>query len=274
MSMQALGDLVGAAGARNRKRASRRHGGWAAVRWVAWVGGAALLALVCGCTAARQSDLHAEGPTGVFRPAGERDVSAQEYRVAPPDKLQIRAPGIKEMDNVVTTIRPDGKISVNMLREVYVANRTPEEIGRMLTEGASKYYNNVQVSVEVVEYASKFYEVFGTAVREPGRKPYTGRNTVIAALAGAGFNQEAWPEQVSVSRPARGGQARATAIVDMKTMYMTGDTRQNYLLEEGDIVYVPFSPLAAWDEKTRRILGPLTGTIGAAQQVTPTAGPR
>lgn len=255
---------------RTRKRRHDPRGGLVRLGW--WIGVAALVAQVVGCTAARQSDANAEGPAGVFRPAVERDVSAEEYRVAPPDKLLIRAPGVKEMDNVVTQIRPDGKITVNMLREVYVANKTPAEIGQILTEGAAKYYNNVQVTVEVADYASKFYEVFGTAVRDPGRKPYTGRNTVIAALAGAGFNQEAWPEQVSVSRPARGGQPRATAIVDMKTMYMTGDTRQNYLLEEGDIVYVPFSPLAAWDEKTRRILGPLTGTIGAAQQVAP--GPR
>ena len=61
-------------------------------------------------------------------------------------------------------------------------------------------------------------------------------------------------------------------IVDpeMKRVYLDGDTRQNYLLEEGDIVYVPTCPLAAWDEKTRQLLGPLSagvGTAGAVQGV-------
>ena len=232
----------------------------------------ALLGALQGCTQSRKSDLQAEGPQGLFRPATEKDVSATEYRVSPPDKLQIRAPGIKELDQFVTTIRPDGKISVNLLNEVYVANKTPEEISQLLTQAASKYYNNVQVKVEVSEYASKFYEVFGTAVRDAGRKPYTGRNTVISALAAAGFNEDAWPQQVSISRPAKNGQPRATAIIDMKQMYMTGDTRQNYLLEEGDIVFVPDSPLAAWNKNTTKILGPLTGTVGAAQQVTYPAG--
>ena len=253
--------------ARNRKRLGERGGGLG--RLGLWIGLTALLAQVVGCTAARRSDLHAEGPAGVFRPGTERDVSADEYRVAPPDKLQIRAPGIKEMDNVVTTIRPDGKISVNLLREVYVANKTPEEIGQVLTEAAAKYYNNVQIKVEVVEYASKFYEVFGLAVRDGGRKPYTGRNTVVAALAGCGFNERAWPQQVSVSRPARGDRPRATVIVDLKAMYMTGDTRQNYLLEEGDIVYVPDSPLEAWAGNTRKILSPLMGITGAARTAAP-----
>src|SRR3954452_15187692 len=106
---------------RGRQRRVERRGGLVRLGW--WIGVAALVAQVVGCTAARQSDLHAEGPSGVFRPASGQDVSATGYRVAPPDQWQIRAPGIKEMDGVVTTIRPDGKISVNMLREIYVANK-------------------------------------------------------------------------------------------------------------------------------------------------------
>lgn len=229
-----------------------------------------MLMVMGGCQQARQSDPVAEGPQGVFRPATEHDVSATEYRVAPPDKLMLRAPGIKELDSYVTQIRPDGKISVNLLGEIYVANKTPEELNKILTEAASKYYNNVEVKVEVAEYASKFYQVFGTAVRDGGKKPYTGRNTVISALASAGFNEDAWPQQVSISRPAKNGQPRATAIIDMKKMYMTGDTTQNYLLEENDIVYVPNSPLAQWEKDTRKILGPLTQAGGAVQMAAPT----
>ncbi len=225
---------------------------------------------VVGCTEARQSDIQAEGPQGLFRPASENEVSATEYRVGPPDKLAIRATGIKEMDGTPTTIRPDGKISLNLIGEIYVAGKTPEELSKIVTQAANKYYNNVEVKVEIAEYASKFYTVSGTAVRDGGKKPYTGRNTVISALAQAGFTEDAWPQQVSVSRPAKKGQPRATAIIDMKLMYMTGDTRQNYLLEEDDIIYVPNSPLAQWEKDTRKILGPLTGSMGAAQMATPT----
>jgi polysaccharide export outer membrane protein len=247
------------------KRLLDRRGGLSQLGW--WIGVTAILAHVLGCVEARKSDANAEGPNGLFRPYTERDVTATEYRVAPPDKLMIRAPGVKEMDNVVTTIRPDGKITLNLLRDVYVANKTPDEIGRQLTEAMSKFYNNVQVTVEVAEYASKFYEVFGLAAQSGGRKPYTGRNTVVAALAGAGFNDRAWPQQVSISRPPKDGRPRGTVIVDMKHMYMTGDTRQNYLLEEGDIVYVPDSPLEAWADNTRKVLAPLTMTVGAGQSV-------
>jgi protein involved in polysaccharide export with SLBB domain len=232
----------------------------------------ALLALACtsGCIEERHSDPQAEGPAGVFRPASTVRVSAIEYRVAPPDKLIVHATGVKELDGFTTTIRPDGIIEFGLLGETPVAGKTPREIGAMLTAAAGRYYNNVEVRVDVAEYNSQFYHVFGTAVREAGRKPYTGRNTVVSALCQAGFTGTSWPEQVHLSRPPRDGQPRATAIIDMKRVYLDGDTRQNYLLEEGDIVYVPTSPLAAWDEKTRQLLGPLSagvGTAGAVQGV-------
>jgi polysaccharide export outer membrane protein len=223
-----------------------------------------------GCADERRSDPNAEGPVGVFRPASSMRVSATEYRVAPPDKLVVHASGVKELDQFTTTIRPDGVIEVGLLGEMNVAGKTPQEIGAMLTAAASRLYNNIEVRVAVSEYNSKFYHVFGTAVREGGPKAYTGRNTVVSALCQAGFTAQSWPQQVHVSRPARDGQARATAVIDMTRVYLDGDTRQNYLLEEGDIVYVPTSPLAVWDEKTRQMLGPLStgaGTAGAVQGV-------
>src|SRR6266704_2420411 len=165
---------------------------------------------VAGCVQERQSDPQA---ARVFRPATERDVSATEYRVAPPDKLAIRAPGIKELDQFTTAIRPDGKISLSLVGEVYVAGRTPDEIGQELTSAVERYYNDAEIRVDVVEHNSKLYEVFGTAVRDAGRKAYTGRNTVVSALAAAGFNEKAWPQQVRVSRPARAEQPRTTAVI-------------------------------------------------------------
>jgi polysaccharide export outer membrane protein len=226
-----------------------------------------------GCSGARQSDLQAEGPQGLFRPATEMDVSAKEYRVAPPDKLKITAPAVPEIKEIITQIRPDGKISLNLLGEIYVANKTPEEISQLVTQAATKYYNNPDIRIQVEEYNSKFFEVFGTAARDGGRKPYTGRDTVVSALSAAGLSEDAWPQQVAISRPAKNGQPRATAIVNVKHMYMTGDIRQNYLLEEGDIIYIPDSPLATWRKTTQNIAGPLgttAGAAGAVQSVGPT----
>ena len=234
-----------------------------------WIGLSGLLAMV-GCHDAQSNTPATVNPDAIFHRASTTGVSATEYRVAPPDKLIIRAPGVKELDQLVTTIRPDGMIQLNLIGEVPVAGQTPKEIGRTLTDAAGKYFNNVAVQADVLEYNSKFYAVFGTAVNNPGRKPYTGRDTVISAVAAAGFNERAWPQRVRVSRPSHDDGNGAVVDIDMTRVYLAGDTRQNYLLNEGDIIYVPYSPLAAWDEKTRQLFGPLSagaGTVGAVQGV-------
>jgi len=233
--------------------------------------------LMLGCESAKVSTPNAEGPDGVFHQATKHQLAAREYRVDPPDEIIVKAPNIKELDGQRQKVRPDGKISLNLLGDVYVVGMTPTEINAMLKKLVSKYYEaDPDVKVEVVAN-SKFYYVFGQGVARQGQYAYTGHDTVVTALAQAGFADTAWPQQVRVSRPAKeGGQERATAVVDFKHVYETGDLSQNYLLEEGDIIEIPYSPLAAWDAKTRRVLGPITGTAGAvtagAQVAQPTGG--
>src|SRR6185437_12964476 len=91
----------------------------------------AILMLSLGC-GARQSTPNAEGPRGVFRNAGLHDVTQREYRVDPPDEIIIRAPDIKEIDGTHQVVRPDGKISLELVGEVLVAGKTPSEISEDL----------------------------------------------------------------------------------------------------------------------------------------------
>jgi polysaccharide export outer membrane protein len=181
------------------------------------------------------------------------------YRVQPPDEIQISAPSVKELDKVSATIRPDGKIVLNLVGDVYVAGMSPSEIAEELTRRLSQFYNKetLYVAVDVTEFASKKYYVFGQ-VNDPGVKPYTGRDTVIKVLAEAGLNEDAWPQKVVLVRPSEDKNVRQKVTIDLKAMSTTGKNDQNYLLEEGDLLYVPPSPLAEFRMKTERILAPIT----------------
>jgi len=222
---------------------------------------AAVVLLAGGCSAPRQSTPNAEGPSGVFRNAGEHDVTRREYQVDPPDEIVIKAPEIKELDGVRQVVRPDGKIVLEMLGEVSVVGLTPAEISARLTKLAEKTYVRPDVRVEVVAN-SKFVYVFGPGATKPGKLPYTGRVTVISALADAGFSLDGWPSQVRVSRPGQDGAPAATAVVDFRKVQGYGDLTQNYLLEAGDVIEVPFSPLSEINYNLSRILGPVTGATG------------
>src|SRR4051812_31366676 len=170
--------------------------------------------LMLGCESARQSTYNAEGENGLFHKATPHQLASREYRVDPPDEIVVKAPNIKELDGQRQRVRPDGRIALNLVGDVYVVGMTPTEINAMLKTLVSKYYEaDPDVKVEVIAN-SKFYFVFGKGVQRQGAYAYTGRDTVVTAMAQAGFNQGAWPQQVRVSRPRKAeSDDNATAVV-------------------------------------------------------------
>ena len=222
--------------------------------------------LFFGCTEKLKSTPNAEGNQGVFKVASGHDTSLNEYIVDPPDEIQIKAPNIKEIDGSKQVVRADGKISLNLLGEVKVSGLTPAQIQKSLVDIATKYYTNPDIKVEVLAN-SKFYTIFGRGSTTGGKKPYTGNDTVIKALAESGMNENAWPQQVIVTRPGKNGAKPAVAIVDFVKIQQTGDLAQNYVLSQDDIITIPDSPLASFNFKFTQVLGPLTGASEAGGSV-------
>jgi len=220
-----------------------------------------LSAVPAGCTQERSSTGNA---VKVFVTAPkEVNPPTLEYIIGPPDEISVHAPNIKEIDNSKQEVRSDGRISLNLLGEVRVAGLTPEKACDLLKQIAEKYYVNPDIKIEVVA-KSKFYSITGRGVLNQGKRPFTGNDTVLKAIAEAGFNFETgWPEQVWLSRPPKNGNDKATVVVDFEHMAETGDLAQNYILEEGDIIMIPDTPLSSLNHKLELLLGPVTG-VGAA----------
>jgi polysaccharide export outer membrane protein len=186
------------------------------------------------------------------------DAPAAVYRVASPDKLRIVAPGVKELDGQTAVIRSDGKISLNMVGELNVNNLTPAEISELLVQKLQKYYksDSIDVSVQVAEFKSRVYYVMGQ-VLEPGIKAYTGTDTILKVIAEAKLNEQAWPQKVVIVRPNDDAAIKQRVTVDLKAMYESGKSRQNFLIEPGDVIYVPLSPLAETALTFKKVLFPI-----------------
>lgn len=180
------------------------------------------------------------------------------YEVQPPDVIKIIAPNIKELDGQEMSVLPDGKVDFNLVGELYVAGKTPEQIAAELRRLAARYYSseNLDISVQITEFKSKMIYVFGQ-VEVPGPKPYTGRDTVLQVLADARLNTIAWPERIIIVRPHDDPSVRQKVTVDVRQMYETGQTSQNFMLENGDVVYVPPTPLAQFNITFNRLLFPV-----------------
>ncbi len=202
----------------------------------------ASMGLIGGCFASRPEDIQA------FVKPYEVNVTAENYTVQPPDEIEIHCTQVSEVHMQRQRIRPDGKISFEVLGEVDVAGKTPKEISEVVGQRVKELYTlpgENPVDVRIAVYASKSYYVVGQVAR-PGPRTYTGRDSLLTALVSAQPNTMAWEAKVQVIRPAaREGEDPRIFEVDYSKMVSRGDTRKDVLLEEGDIVYVPPTILAA-----------------------------
>lgn len=186
----------------------------------------------------------------------EASVSAADYLVQPPDSLEVSSSNAPEIDGEVQTVRQDGKITLRLLGEVKVAGMTPVEIARKLESLLRRYYIEPQVSVRVSSAGSKRYYVFGQVTRE-GPFQYTGRDTLVGALALANPRFTAAKEMIKVIRPSHEEDKRQVLTINAYRMLEEGRMEQNVLLQEGDIIYVPPTVLGWIGLRVQEVLFPL-----------------
>ncbi len=227
---------------------------------------AILLLMLCGAVGCGNR----HGELVAFLRAHDAAVSTGDYRVHPPDQLTIHAPGAPEIDGTTETVRADGKLVLRLVGEVDVAGLNTHEISDKIREQLSRYYVDPEVATEVTGYYSKQYFIFGE-VHRPGPKHYTGRDTLLRALAEAQPTFLAWRSQIRVVRPSPDEQGRKVITVDLEKMVRGGDVTQNVLLQEGDIIEVPPTPLAWLGLRVRELLYPVEPAIrsyvGPAQTI-------
>lgn len=216
-----------------------------------------MLAATGGCGGPKQDDMQH------FLRSHETLVSGVDYRVAPPDIVQISSPQALEVDGDIQLIRMDGKINLRLLGEVKIAGLTTPEIASKLETLLSRYYQRPQVNVRVVGYRSKHIFVTGE-VTGGGALPYTGRDTLLEVLSQAQPTFSAWTGNVKVIRPSPDKSERHEVTVNVDKIMKEGDLKKNILLQEGDIVYVPPTPMAWVGNQFRQLLlpvAPATQTI-------------
>jgi protein involved in polysaccharide export with SLBB domain len=195
-----------------------------------------------GCFSSHPADVRA------FLKPQQTNVSAENYVLQPPDEVEIQCSKVPEIHKQRQRIRPDGKISYEGLGEIEVAGKTVEQVAGSLRAKVLELYklaDEKPIDVRVVTYRSKVYYVLGE-VYVPGPKEYTGRDTVLSALAEAQINPMAWKERIQIIRPSADKTARPQIFeVSFDKMAAHGDTSKNVLLQEGDVIYVPPTVLAA-----------------------------
>ncbi len=211
-----------------------------------------------GCFSSHPEDIQA-----FLRPP-EVNVTAENYILQPPDEIEIQCSKVPEIHLQRQIIRPDGKVSFEALGEIEVAGKTPEELADVLEQKVSELYTltgDNPIDVRIIAYQSKVFYVLGQVLM-PGPKIYTGRDTVLSAIADARPNPMAWVERIQVIRPSDDEDIKPKIFeVNFESMQVHGDTSKNVLLQEGDIVYVPPTVLAALSLKVEEVIRPITRAL-------------
>lgn len=208
-----------------------------------------------GCFSSNPKDISA------FLMPNKVDVSARNYILHPPDEIEIHCVMVPEIDMQRQQIRPDGKVSFEAIGEIDVAGKTPSQVANILRGKILELYDiegDHPIDVRVVAFRSKRYYVLGQVGR-PGPQVYTGRDTVLGAIALAGSPTVlAWGDRIQVIRPSANKNVKPK-IFEFKydRAAAHGDASKDVLLQPGDIIYVPPTILAAVAMFIEEILRPI-----------------
>src|SRR3954463_289888 len=145
---------------------------------------------------------------GVARAQAGKDPA---YRIGARDLLSVRVDEDDKL-NGDRRVNEAGIINLPLIGDVQVAGKTTGEaeqlISRLLVE---KYMQRASVAVQVVEFRSRPIVVIG-AVKAPGNLGFSGRWTVLEAIAAAGGLAENHGNVAYILRRADNGLADQVTI--------------------------------------------------------------
>lgn len=196
-------------------------------------------------------------------PTPEPPVAFEEYRVGAPDQLIVTVlPDPIIQENVV--VRPDGKITIQLIGDVEAAERTPGEVAAEIEERIGRFKRGARATVAVTSANSSTITVLGE-VQRPGTFPIRKHTRVAEALGTAGGTTSfASLGSIQVIRPMGG---RADVIDVNLTAIRKGDLTTNVQIYASDIVYVPPTVLARIGYAFQQLLFPLQPLLGVANSV-------
>lgn len=167
----------------------------------------------------------------------ERMGNIPEYCLQRGDEIEIKFfynPSLNER----LVIRPDGKISLQLIDELFVTGLTPSQLDKILTKTYATEIKNPELTVIVRSFTGQRVYI-GGEVTLPQLIPLTAKMTVLQSIFRAGgFRDTAHPGSVIVIRKGADNHPFGIKIDLTKVMKGKEGARDIELLPY-DIVYVP-----------------------------------
>lgn len=160
-----------------------------------------------------------------------------DYVIGAGDMLHVSVWHEAEASIPSVVVRPDGKISMPMIKEVRVVGLTPSQVEKNIAEQLSKFISGADVTVVVTQINSKKIYFVG-AVKREGPMNYSYRMTVLQALSEAGgLTDYAKKKRIYVLHQEDGREFKLP--FDYNAVLRGEHMEQNITLMPGDTIIVP-----------------------------------
>lgn len=167
------------------------------------------------------------------------DSFIREYKIGPQDLLEIKVQDVPELAAVSVRVSEDGTITLPLAGTVKVADRTKDEVERLIAQTLIErnLVRAPQVSVFIREYQSRMVSLIG-AFTKPGPYQLVGRLTLLDVISQAGGFKENAADEIVVLRTGPGGQS-AIIRIDLEDLTVNGNQKLNIPLQPGDMINIP-----------------------------------
>ena len=167
------------------------------------------------------------------KPGGPVDDSS--YILGAEDQISILVNNSAEF-NGSHMIRPDGRITVNLVGEVVAAGHTPEQLTDVLKDRLKKYVVDPDVTISVLAVNSKRYFIQGEVNRTGEFKLVVPTKVLEALVNAGGFRDFAHTKDIVIIREE--GDKTNRYRFNYKEVIKGKHLDQNIFLKAGDIIVV------------------------------------
>lgn len=174
--------------------------------------------------------------------ASQPTFPAQEYKIQAGDLLDIKLFYNPEL-NELLTVRPDGRITLQLINDIVAAGLTSAELTAVLIKAYAGELDNPKVAVIVRTSVAERVYVDGE-VNRAGMIPLTGPTTILQSIAQAGgVKDTARTGEIILLR--KGDDSKVIVFrLNLEEALRGEGKSQDVYLKSNDIVYIPKSAIA------------------------------
>ena len=176
-----------------------------------------------------------DAPSGDIAAEGSGPV----YRIGPLDSLEIFVWRNEDLSRTVT-VRPDGRITVPLVEDLYAAGRTPTELASDIEKQLAEYVQDPLVTVIVGGFNGPFDQqirVVGQA-QEPRAISYQDDMTLLDVIIRVGgLTERADGDSSTLVRSSNGEVQEYRVRIDR--LIRDGDISANVPVLPGDVLIIP-----------------------------------